>query len=300
MRDKPRRTLTSPSKSAVKFPQNATTISTTSPSTTSITTGPITTPALAPFAAALTPCSGTLSGYEIFGPKVLATLSSAEQSGILSFSLAVYSIYSSLAILNRNYERLMASSSAGPSLLTSLYNVVQSDATAIFGTDAYAYFAFGDITDACLRETCFNQLIAESSAFEPHSSTALFYYTAQPPCCGQCTVSARAVQLEYWPTPALQPPVSTLIDVAHNFTLYVYRRGSSPLLTPYSVSPSAYAAFTALGASNKCGLVGKSHPLTTIAFDDGELSSTNFPQDPNAPPVFTTLWTAINFADFGE
>jgi hypothetical protein len=38
--------------------------------------------------------------------------------------------------------------------------------------------------------------------------------TAEPPCCLDCTLFGGDVQVYYWPTPAPDPPISTLIDSA--------------------------------------------------------------------------------------
>lgn len=50
-------------------------------------------------------------------------------------------------------------------------------------------------------------------------------YTSLPsfvsPCCGECPITVvSGAQVLYWPTPAPQPPVESVVD-ANGFTLYV-------------------------------------------------------------------------------
>jgi len=46
-----------------------------------------------------------------------------------------------------------------------------------------------------------------------------------PPCCGTCVVEATSAQLIYWPTPAPNPDIRSIVD-EHGFTLYVPLRGN--------------------------------------------------------------------------
>lgn len=42
--------------------------------------------------------------------------------------------------------------------------------------------------------------------------------TISPPCCGQCYIQADEAHVVYWPTPAPQPNISTIVG-ANDFTL---------------------------------------------------------------------------------
>ncbi len=44
--------------------------------------------------------------------------------------------------------------------------------------------------------------------------------TMKPPCCGQCVITAWKASAVFWPTPAPQPKISTLVG-ADGFTLWV-------------------------------------------------------------------------------
>ena len=45
--------------------------------------------------------------------------------------------------------------------------------------------------------------------------------TATSPCCLSCTLSGGTARVLYWPTPAPNSAVSTLVDLDTNFTLYI-------------------------------------------------------------------------------
>ncbi|KAF2227725.1 hypothetical protein BDZ85DRAFT_6701 [Elsinoe ampelina] len=95
-------------------------------------------------------------------------------------------------------------------------------------------------------------------------------YTAKPPCCSQCYLSAGTMQLIYWPHQqrATEPtglPSTYTNDNGFTFT-----------------SPSVYMAFSKLYASNKCGTVGTVLQNTTLAFDADEITTLN-------PTITSTL-----------
>ena len=48
---------------------------------------------------------------------------------------------------------------------------------------------------------------------------AEFKFKASDPCCAKCSVKGHEVQVFYWPTPALTPALSTLVDTSASFTL---------------------------------------------------------------------------------
>ncbi|KAF4554573.1 Hypothetical protein D9617_4g003280 [Elsinoe fawcettii] len=89
-------------------------------------------------------------------------------------------------------------------------------------------------------------------------------YTAKPPCCSQCYLSAGTMQLIYWPNqqratkPTTALPSTYTNDDGFTFT-----------------SPSVYMAFTHLFASNKCGTVGTVWQNTTLAFNADEITTLN-------------------------
>lgn len=77
---------------------------------------------------------------------------------------------------------------------------------------------------------------------------------------------------------------------------------SEPKLTGKSVSPSVYAFFTNLGASDNCGPVGGVYyPTLDLKFGPTDLSTSSIPVNPSLSLTFNSLgqWTAINYADFG-
>lgn len=79
---------------------------------------------------------------------------------------------------------------------------------------------FNDLrTDPCLYSTCFNQYFDQRSSFTRDNPAGSFVFAASAPCCDRCSIFADNVDVEYWPTPAPTPPVSTLVDEASNFTL---------------------------------------------------------------------------------
>ena len=53
----------------------------------------------------------------------------------------------------------------------------------------------------------------------PYTETVVpdFTPTMKPPCCGQCFITASRAHALFWPTPALQPNISTLVG-RHGFT----------------------------------------------------------------------------------
>ena len=63
-----------------------------------------------------------------------------------------------------------------------------------------------------VREGCYN--IGTFIETQPPQ----YVPTIKPPCCGQCVIDATKAQAIYWPTPAPQPSISTLVG-ADGFTL---------------------------------------------------------------------------------
>jgi hypothetical protein len=118
------------------------------------------------------------------------------------------------------FDRLIATSTitnsvAYSSYFSSVYAAFQSDVSYVWGPGGAAVLNFQApvfTTNGCLFTTCTNQYFSQKSSFVAASPSGFFFYTAQPPCCGQCTISGAAVQLAYWPTPAPSPPTTELID----------------------------------------------------------------------------------------
>jgi hypothetical protein len=84
------------------------------------------------------------------------------------------------------------------------------------------------------------------------------------------------VQIFLWAGATAAPNVTvpaTAVDSA-GFTLYVTLIFNIILLTGHSTSPSIYVAFQSLYAADFCGDVGTRVPVTTLAFDPSELSTT--------------------------
>lgn len=74
--------------------------------------------------------------------------------------------------------------------------------------------------------TITNATISTATITSPASTPATLisyssYPSFMPPCCGQCSLTIESgAQVLYWPTPAPEPPVSSIVD-ANGFTLYV-------------------------------------------------------------------------------
>jgi hypothetical protein len=76
-------------------------------------------------------------------------------------------------------------------------------------------------TSTVLKTKSLDIAQAAASAYPTAYFLNHFSYTVEEPCCGSCSVFGRNVQVFQWPTPAPLPPVSTLVDIKNNFTLYV-------------------------------------------------------------------------------
>jgi hypothetical protein len=135
-----------------------------------------------------------------------------------SFALVVVSIEEKLNSDAGELARLkaantFANSAAYSSFFTSAYDLVQSDVSFLWGSAGEALIEIAELTtDGCLFTTCFSQYFSEKSSFITASPSDLYFYTAKSPCCGGCTIFAKAVQVSYWPTPAPTPPVTELVD----------------------------------------------------------------------------------------
>jgi hypothetical protein len=136
------------------------------------------------------------------------------------------SMWNNLLTDDAEFERVAAASSlvdaTDPavvskveSYLTSLYSAVASEESYLHGPSYEAAVTFFQTTDPCLFTTCTDQYWSHKSA----SSTGVWYNTAAPPCCGQCTVNAFGVQLYYWPTPNPTPSVTAYEIGTSNVTL---------------------------------------------------------------------------------
>ncbi|KAH7067699.1 hypothetical protein BKA63DRAFT_123125 [Paraphoma chrysanthemicola] len=109
-------------------------------------------------------------------------------------------------------------------------------------------------------------------------STRIATYAALPqnvvfpsePCCGSCSLQASTVKLIFWPshsattgnhvtTRLISTPIATSSFVDENDFTWI--------------SPSVYIAFSAISATNRCGLVGSVIRSTTMAFDPSDISS---------------------------
>ena len=58
--------------------------------------------------------------------------------------------------------------------------------------------------------------------------------TYSSPCCSTCTLDVRLANLKYWPTPAIQPNVTAIVDKDGN-TLYVPSQARSTSKTNYPI-----------------------------------------------------------------
>jgi hypothetical protein len=101
------------------------------------------------------------------------------------------------------------------SYFTSLYSATASEVSYLYGPSYEGALDFFQTTDPCLFTTCTNQYWSHKSA----SSTGVWFNTAAPPCCGECTVYADGVQLFYWPTPNPTPSVTAYQLGSSNATL---------------------------------------------------------------------------------
>jgi hypothetical protein len=114
----------------------------------------------------------------------------------------------------------ITNTAAAVKLYNEYFSILQNDVTTLFGPAGTAILLFQNlVTDPCLYSTCFDQFFDQSSSFELENPGGTFLYQASAPCCDRCHVLANGVELEYWPTPAAEPPVSTLVDEANNLTL---------------------------------------------------------------------------------
>ncbi|KAG8629651.1 hypothetical protein KVT40_003516 [Elsinoe batatas] len=95
-------------------------------------------------------------------------------------------------------------------------------------------------------------------------------YTAKPPCCSQCYLSAGTMQLIYWPHQQRATEPTGLPSTYTNNNGFTF------------TSPSVYMAFSKLYASNKCGTVGTVWQNTTLAFNADEITTLN-------PTITSTL-----------
>jgi hypothetical protein len=122
----------------------------------------------------------------------------------------------------RSFVRVFGNASAiDPrivSLLSSTFTSVQHDIASRLGSSGYAYLNLPGITDPCLLSTCVDQFLSQGSSATAANPSGLWIYQASSPCCGQCSITANAVEVSYWPTPAQTPLVTALVNPANNFT----------------------------------------------------------------------------------
>ena len=85
------------------------------------------------------------------------------------------------------------------------------------------------------------------TAIQSHESNMWTPFIS-PPCCNTfCNIAASAVQLVYWPTPAPQPYITTVVSGGFTF-----------------ISPSVYLIYTSLFAFGDNSACGKSQFPTTV------------------------------------
>ncbi|OCL12200.1 hypothetical protein AOQ84DRAFT_161651 [Glonium stellatum] len=193
------------------------------------------------------------------------------------------------------WNRSVASYEAGPG---ELYTTTRTYNQGIYGT--------GSLSTVITAESY-------STTTGTYTKNIGQAYTAQPPCCSRCYLSAQTIEFFYWPDPtstttpaptsspknATVPPDGTVIyvDPDSGFTF---------------TSPSVYIAFTSLGATDLCGIVGDTYYNTTIAFNPDEISTME-PYISTGMCSFTdslgletgTLWTqpapkSLNYADLAQ
>lgn len=145
----------------------------------------------------------------------LAQQFSTDPAGVSSIILSAQLLQSSLAA---EIERLKQATtitvapSVTSSWLTSVVLHRESLDYRLWGPYApivtnFAQFAY----DSCLFIECAEQFYSKEDAFFSASPSGLFVYTADPPCCGGCTITGQRVEISYWPTPAPTPPVTELV-----------------------------------------------------------------------------------------
>lgn len=122
-----------------------------------------------------------------------------------------------LGNLERYADSPITNTVAYESLLFAELSTLSADIDSLYGSVGHGVLSFQNIatTDPCLFSTCLASYLAESSVIAPLLPPGVFdfgYYTASPPCCGQCTITASGVQIAYWPTPAPIPSVSVLVN----------------------------------------------------------------------------------------
>jgi hypothetical protein len=123
------------------------------------------------------------------------------------------------ATMNAVFQQTITNTPAFWSEYTSLYYDLQSAVSSVWecyidGNDQFQTMA---LSNPCLFKTCRNQFLSQSSSFVSASpDNPIFWYTAEPPCCGQCSVYGDGVEVEYWPTPAPSPPVTALVGTGPN------------------------------------------------------------------------------------
>jgi hypothetical protein len=102
-------------------------------------------------------------------------------------------------------------------LMSSLWQEAQEIYVNTLAMQGFAGLEYGSMTDKALGSSCAAQYNSYIDSFICASNTGNFAFSATSPCCGRCTIVGGPVQLFYWPTPAPDPPVSTLIS--SGFTL---------------------------------------------------------------------------------
>jgi hypothetical protein len=163
-------------------------------------------------------CAGSVDFIQLLLPD-LATLPPAEVFVILLVKLT---LFQEALRVGRSIEAIPPQSRDDPlysSFFSSASSEFEAAATSLFGTAGKAILQFQSFsTDACLFQTCTNQYLTESASFISEHPSSPFFFRAKSPCCGQCTVFGKAVDISYWPTPAPTPLTTVLVD-ENNFTM---------------------------------------------------------------------------------
>lgn len=96
---------------------------------------------------------------------------------------------------------------------TSLYWSVQSAASSVWDWYGGSYRDIRNmgLKNGCQYKTCRSQYLSKSSSFASAHPNELFWWSVDPPCCGQCSIYGDGVEVDYWPTPAVTPPITKIL-----------------------------------------------------------------------------------------
>lgn len=126
-------------------------------------------------------------------------------------------------------------------------------------------------------------------------------FTPPRDCCVECIISAKDVQIIYWPIEIATAAGNS--SATHNLSM----TAAPTPTTPYTlvedgmtfVSPSVYVAYRSLGAGNNCPAFGPGYFKagdtydTTIGYPPEALSTSMC----NGPPAGFQIYTAINYTE---